>query len=210
MPGSKGPYFDCCLTDAAGTSPFHRSRKTQVVPHFGRRKDGPLLSSSWGFSRQSQQDTMRVLQPSSSVCYITKTLNFKEIEGTSQWFCAHCPYLRAEWGRRLVHGPERYEPRETASHQHGASVQLQQDNTNTVISKSYSHWGLSPSTTWHELQQRDSQETWRHLVQFPVEMRAQKILTMLQFSLIWGLYSKTGYHLRQRSKLESTESVQPG
>lgn len=143
MPGSKGPYFDCCLTDAAGTSPFHRSRKTQVVPHFRRRKDGPLLSSSWGFSRQSQQDTMRVLQPSSSVCYITKTLNFKEIEGTSQWFCAHCPYLRAEWGKGLVHGPERYEPRETASHQHGASVQLQQDNTNTVISKSYSHWGLS-------------------------------------------------------------------
>lgn len=144
---------------------------------------------------------LHVLQPSFSEYFVTKPLNFKGLAGTSQRFCAHCPYLRAEWGKVLICGPERYEPRETTSHQRGASAQLQQANINTVVSKSYSRWRVIPSTTWHELQQRDSQETWRHLVWFAVEVRAQKILVMLQFSLIWGLYSKTRYHLRQR-KLE--------
>lgn len=69
-----------------------------------------------------------------------KTLNFQGIEGTSQQFCAHCPYLREEWSQGLVHGPDRYEPRETTSYHHGPAVQPQQANINTILSKSCSHW----------------------------------------------------------------------
>lgn len=175
-----------------------------------KKKGWSLILIKLGFFKTVSSTPLQVLQPSSSERFVTKTLNFKGIEGTSQWLCARCPYLRGEWGKGLGRGPGRYEPRETVSHQRGASVQLRQDNINTVISKSYSRWRVIPSTARHELEQKDSQETQHHLVQFPAEMRAQKILVMLQFSLSWGLYSKTGYHLRQRRKLESTESVRPG
>lgn len=70
------------------------------------------------FFRQSQQTLLHIPQPSS----LQKKLNFQGIEDTSQQFCAHCPYLREE-------------PRETSSYHPGPSVQLQQANINTILSK---------------------------------------------------------------------------
>lgn len=134
-----------------------------------------------------------------------KTLNFQGIEGTSQQFCAHCPYLREEWSKGLVHDPDRYEPRETSPYHHGPCVQLQQANINTILSKSCSHCRVIPSAACHECNREAAKQ---HDITVQWEKRDQKILEMLQFFLTCGLYSKTEHYLRR--KLESTEDKQPG
>lgn len=108
--------------------------------------------------------------------FVSNPLNFKRTVGMSPWFSACWPYLRAEQGKGLVHGPERYESIERASHQHRASVQLQQDNISSLISNHCSHWGLPKHVSCNR-------ETQHHRVWFPMKMRAQKVLVMLEFSL---------------------------
>lgn len=199
---SKGQYSNCSLTDATRTSPFCYLRKMFL----SKRKGWSLNLIKLGFfkTKSAEHDCISPSLALYKRVLHKKTLNFQGVEDTSQQFCAHCPYLREEWSKGLVHDPDRYEPRETTSYHHGPSVQLQQANINTILSKSCSHWRVIPSAACHELQQGDSQETWHHCGQFPVEKRDQKILEMLQFSLTWGLYSKTEHYLRR--KLESTEN----
>lgn len=115
-----------------------------------------------------------------------KTLNFQGIEDTSQQLCAHCPYLREEWSKGLVHDPDRYKPRETLSYHHGPSVQLQQANINTILSKSCSHCRVIPSAACHELQQGGSQATWHHC---PVtsEERPENSGNVAVFPYFWSV-----------------------
>lgn len=93
---SKGQDSNCSLTDAARTSPFCHSRKRQVVPQQKER-----------MNPKSHQAVFFKAEPAEHYCISPslalykrvlhkKTLNFQGIEGTSQQFCAHCPYLTEE------------------------------------------------------------------------------------------------------------------